>query len=290
MKTSLSHLPKHKRHELEIVRDVIRTAIPGVHMIILFGSYARGDWVEDVYTEGHITYEYQSDFDVLVIGPDSNKPANTAAHEQRIKEAVRADARVATPLTIVYHTMKFVNQRLREGQYFFSDIKREGVLLYDSKKHKLARRRKLDKRKRGPIAQANFSHWIESGRRYYGSFQFNVQNEWHNEAAFLLHQATECAYTAVLLAFTGYKPKTHDLEKFGGLAGDCHPAFLRVFPRSTPEEKRLFGLLQKAYIDARYDPKYAITMEELGHLGARVTKLFELARELCTAKIASFDA
>ena len=36
-------------------------------MIILFGSYARGEWVEDIYTEGHITYEYISDFDILVL-------------------------------------------------------------------------------------------------------------------------------------------------------------------------------------------------------------------------------
>jgi hypothetical protein len=36
-------------------------------MIILFGSYARGQWVEDIYTEGHITYEYISDFDILVL-------------------------------------------------------------------------------------------------------------------------------------------------------------------------------------------------------------------------------
>ncbi len=35
-------------------------------MIILFGRYACDEWVEDIYTEGHITYEYMSDFDVRV--------------------------------------------------------------------------------------------------------------------------------------------------------------------------------------------------------------------------------
>jgi predicted nucleotidyltransferase len=35
-------------------------------MIILFGSYARGDWVED-YQE---KYEYVSDFDILIITKD----------------------------------------------------------------------------------------------------------------------------------------------------------------------------------------------------------------------------
>ena len=66
MKRSLAHLPKHKRDELKEIVAII-TELADVEMIILFGSYARGNWVEDVYTEGHITYEYKSDFDILVV-------------------------------------------------------------------------------------------------------------------------------------------------------------------------------------------------------------------------------
>ena len=69
MKRSLSHLPKHKREELKEIVSII-TENSGVEMLILFGSYARGDWVEDTYTEGHITYEYKSDYDILVIVRD----------------------------------------------------------------------------------------------------------------------------------------------------------------------------------------------------------------------------
>ena len=51
MKKSLAHLPKQKRHELLLITEIICEKFPDVQMIILFGSYARGDWVEDVYTE-----------------------------------------------------------------------------------------------------------------------------------------------------------------------------------------------------------------------------------------------
>jgi predicted nucleotidyltransferase len=47
MKKSLAHLPKHKRGELKLVTDIILDECPTVLMVILFGSYARGDWVED---------------------------------------------------------------------------------------------------------------------------------------------------------------------------------------------------------------------------------------------------
>ena len=64
MKTSLSHLPESKQHELEVIQEIIRAHVKA-QMIILFGSYATGKWVEDRYVEDGITYEYQSDFDIL---------------------------------------------------------------------------------------------------------------------------------------------------------------------------------------------------------------------------------
>ena len=57
MKRSLSHLPEHKREELETVVSVILEMVPTCEMIILFGSYARGDWVDDTYREGGVIYE-----------------------------------------------------------------------------------------------------------------------------------------------------------------------------------------------------------------------------------------
>ena len=91
-------------------------------MIILFGSYARGQWVEDTYTEGHITYEYISDFDILVLTRLKKTADNLIIRHKAIK----------TPVSVIYHSVGQVNYRLKEGRYFFSDIKKEGLLLYDS--------------------------------------------------------------------------------------------------------------------------------------------------------------
>ncbi|MFA6716951.1 MAG: hypothetical protein WCS27_16345, partial [Victivallaceae bacterium] len=62
MKKSLSHLPKDKREELRAVTGII-TEMIDAEFIILFGSYARGNWVEDRYIgDDNILYEYQSDY------------------------------------------------------------------------------------------------------------------------------------------------------------------------------------------------------------------------------------
>ena len=107
-------------------------------------------------------------------------------------------------------------------------------------------------------------------------------------AAFQLHQATERFYTTILLVFTHYKPKEHDIDKLGKQANSLDPRFLPVFPRTTQEEKRLFELLKKAYIDARYNRNYKITKKELEYLGERVKKLQKLTKEVCKERIESY--
>ena len=42
MKTSLEHLPEHKQQELQRAVEIIREQV-NPDMLILFGSYARGD-------------------------------------------------------------------------------------------------------------------------------------------------------------------------------------------------------------------------------------------------------
>jgi uncharacterized protein len=50
-----------------ITPEILIAGKDTIAMIILFGSYARGEWVSDEYIKGHITYSYQSDLDIMVI-------------------------------------------------------------------------------------------------------------------------------------------------------------------------------------------------------------------------------
>ena len=59
-------------------------------MLILFGSYARGDWVVDRYVEDNIIYTYESDFDLLVVSEDRG-----TRHDGRRVSALRCDRAAA---------------------------------------------------------------------------------------------------------------------------------------------------------------------------------------------------
>ena len=283
---SLAHLPKHKREELKHVISVIRELCNDVQMIILFGSFARGDWVEDEYKEGHIVYEYKSDFDILVV-TEKKETANDNAIWYRIENKIGYSSN-RTDVSIIEHHITDVNYKIDTRHYFFTDIKKEGILLYDSKKFKLARIRKLNVEERKRIAEEDFKIWFKNASTFFRYASLALTNKDYKYSAFNFHQATEHAYTANLLVFSGYKPKIHNISTLGKQVARYEPEFKKIFPRKTKEEDRLFKLLKKAYVDARYKKEYKITKSELEYLSKRVKKLHALTRKACKIKIESF--
>lgn len=286
MKKGLAHLPKHKREELKQIVSII-TENADVEMIVLFGSYARGDWVEDIYKEGHITYEYKSDYDILVIVKEHGAVRKLGLWH-KIEGIIRRRSGINTPETLIVHDIREVNKALSRGQYFFTDIKKEGVLLYDSRRFELAKEQKLSPEERKKTAQEDFKAWLQRAGWFFNSFEDAPKRRHYNVAAFQLHQATERYYMTTLLVFTHYKPKEHDIKTLGKQVSNLDPRFLPVFPHSTLEEQRVFELLRKAYIDARYNPKYNITKKELEYLGGRVKRLRSLTKDVCKERIESY--
>lgn len=286
MNTSLAHLPEHKQAELQAIKEALIPRYAEIEMIILFGSHARGDWQDDAYVENGITYTYNSDYDLLIITNNSEK-ANADTFLFAILDRLEA-LHLQTTIHIELETIAFVNQQLSEGFYFFDDVKKEGVVLFDTSRFKLAEKRELSPQELQAIAQRDFDEWFTSANGFYRQFNYAVKDEDYKIAAFLLHQSTERFYATIQLVFTGYKPKTHDLEILGARAKSLHKAFGKVFPRATILERQRFMLLRKAYVDARYKKNYKITRADLDYLGERVGLLRQLTEQLCQEKIASF--
>ena len=285
MKKTLSHLPENKRDEIRYITDFIREKSQYADMIILFGSYARGDWVEDIYVEDGITYEYKSDYDILVISENETIAGRYRYWYEIAQKAARG---VQTRITIIAHDITHINNQLSKGQYFFTDIKKEGIILYDSGKFKLAKKKELDAEQRKAIAKQYFNEWFHSGEAFYKQFEYAINDNEYKLAAFLLHQATESFYKTVLLVFSNYKPKGHYLDGLSSMVCAFSPKFLTIFPMATEEQKKCFDLLNEAYVKARYDSHYKITKQQLEYLAKRVKILQKLTEGICAEKIESF--
>ncbi len=283
MQTSFDHLPGPTQAELKLATEIIRDTLHPA-FIILFGSYARGNWVAEKTPDG-AHYQYQSDLDLLVVTSTEGQ-ANQAETNTKLENTL--NQRVRTPVSLIAHDIKFLNRRLKKGQYFFSDIQKEGILLYDSGRFKLAHPRELEPKERKLLAQTDFEYWFIKAIKLRKAIDLFMGDGDYSEAAFLLHQMTERMLSAVLLVFTRYKPNTHDLSKLLKRVASIEPKFLEVFPQGTEEERENFKSLRAAYVDARYKPSYAIKPEQLEWLIQRVEILQEITEKYCLQKIDSF--
>jgi len=287
MKKEKNHLPDNKCKELTELVQIILDNYPSVAMIILFGSYARGNWVEEKH-EDNIHYRYQSDFDILVVIAD-RRIRTQQRIEQDVEETLNQSDKIKTPVSVLVHDLDFINVNLARTQYFFSDIRREGILLYGKEQFQLQKERKLTRQERRQLAQEDFDFWFKSVGRFLEIYQFNLEKKYYSNAAFELHQATERLYTTALLVYTRYKPNTHDLRTLRKMTNAIDNRFGQVFLFDSEEKKELFNLLRSAYIDARYKKNYAITHKKLVSLQEEVNKLQALIEKLCKEKITKFE-
>jgi HEPN domain-containing protein/predicted nucleotidyltransferase len=282
MKTTLTHLPPAKQQELTAITNAI-VEIEKPVMVILFGSHSRGDWVEDKYTENGTTYEYRSDYDILVITKkDKHEPPGFT---KSLRRKLQRSLKIETPITVIFHDIDFVNAELEQGHYFFADIAKEGTMLYDNGKHTLSTAKQLQPGERAKKAQLYFESWLNDANEFFDVAKTTFESGKPKVAIFILHQATERYFMTVLLVFTDYKPKIHDLEDLYRQVTHADARFKTVFPNQTEEEKRMFTVLRKAYIDSRYKLEYTVSPEDLKWLIARVQELRTLTKGICEGKI-----
>ena len=257
-------------------------------MLVLFGSYARGDFKDGPHSQGRgrLLIHKTSDYDILVLTEYEHTARNLSLWD-KVKQKL-AQCNLSAHVRIIARDINFVNYKLSHGQYFFTEICEQGIILYDSGRFKLARRKKLKPAEEKQIAQDTLNEIFTGAKSFYIQYENALKIPDYKNAAFQLNQAVEHAYKTVLLIFGGECPQEHHLDTLGDLAADYCPQLAGLIHRETDEEKELFELLDYAYIGARYDREYKITKEQLKQLAPCVKKLHQLTERICSEKIDSF--
>lgn len=293
MKKSLDHLPPRKQVELRRVVEVIRESFEEaiatrraarlkngkILKVVLYGSYARGDWVHDPVGR------YFSDFDLLVVVDHEDLTDGEFWHDAE-NRLMPLGPDIRTPVSIIVHSLGDVNEQLDRGRYFFADILREGVLLYDTPGAKLHKPADLKAAVALKEAEGFFTDWMASAASFAKVAAYCVSTDEPKLAAFNLHQASEHLYHCVLLVVTLYNGKAHNLAFLRKKAEAIDARLAEAWPRETKFERRCFELLREAYVKARYSKHYKINAEELAWLTDRVETLRGLTATVCEERLA----
>lgn len=285
MKNDVDHLPPAQQEELALATRILmdeftvatsRATQPWtkngkVRKIVLFGSYARGDWVDESENG------YQSDYDLLIIVSHADL-TEIADYWYVAEDKILRDAAISRPVNIIVHTLDEVNRGLSRGEYFWVDIARDGVVLYDLPGSELATPMPLTAADAHEMASEYFAEWLPSIDRALATAKDQELKGaddlgWRKDAAFSFHQAAERAYTCFLLVRSQYVPRSHNLKFLRSLAEDREPRLVGAWPRATKVDRRRFELAKRAYVEARYSAAYAIDSDDLQAIRAAVTML-----------------
>jgi predicted nucleotidyltransferase/HEPN domain-containing protein len=297
MRTDLDHLPPAKQRELERVVEILFeefTEINGqatgkrrrarIRKIALYGSYARGDWVD----EPHTAKGYQSDFDLLII-VNQQELTDRATYwykaEDRLNRERAITKTLQTPVNFIVHTLQQVNDGLAHGRYFFMDIAKDGVELYDDGDSELHTPKPKTPDQAYEMAKEYFDEWLPSAQDFVELATVAIERRKWKKAAFLLHQGTEHLYHCVLLVCTFYTPHNHNIGFLRTQAERLDRRLHHVWPMANRRERAMFEKLKDAYVKARYSKHYRISEEELAWLGARVEDLGKAVHEVCSERL-----
>ena len=300
MKTDLDHLPDRKRRDLERIVEILfaefddATAIANakwkkqgrILKVILYGSYARGDWVEDPASG------YYSDYDILVVVSDARltDPIEYwAKADDHLVREVTISKRIGAPVAFIVHDLADVNDQLIRGRPFFIDAVEQGISLYEAEGHPFAKPQPLTEEAARAEAQKYFDDWFSNAEKRFESARFLIEKGYSKQAAFDLHQTTEQLYHCLLLTLTLYSPKSHKLNFLRAQAEPLVHELIGVWPRDTKFGRRCYELLQQAYVNARYSPHYKIKPEELEWLAERIELLQGIVKQACEKRLAPRD-
>lgn len=276
MRRDLDHLPASKQRELERVRqlifeefeDVTALASAGkkragrILKVILYGSYARGGWID----EPHTAKGYKSDFDLLII-VNHNDLTDRVKYWSRLDERLMREYGITgtlkTPVNFIVHTLGEVNDGLAHGRYFFMDVARDGIAIYEADNTELHTPKPKTPDQALAMAKEYFEEWYPSALVYLNTARDLVAQGRTKEPAFIFHQSAERLYHCVLLVVTFYSPHVHNLGFLRTQAERIDRRLTYVWPSDTRKQRAMFEKLKEAYVKARYSKHYRITAEEL---------------------------
>ncbi|WP_334186220.1 HEPN domain-containing protein [Novosphingobium sp.] len=301
MRKDIDHLPAVQQGELEKAKATLmsefeiatsRATQPWkkngrILKIVLFGSYARNDWVDEPENG------YQSDFDILIIVSHENL-TDIAEFWYVAEDKILRDSSISRQVNIIVHTLQEANQALLRGEYFWVDIVREGIALYELQGSPFSLPKALLPSDALEMAAGYYRLQSESIGNWLDLADFSMKKvtcsvDWRRKSAFNLHQAVETCYACFLLTCTSYFPRSHNIKFLRSLAEGHDPALIDAWPRETKIDRRQFELIKRAYVEARYSDNYDISIEDLESVAIKVRHLRDIVERICNERIAKLQ-
>ncbi|SDF95965.1 HEPN domain-containing protein [Pedobacter terrae] len=257
-----------------------------VEKIICFGSEIITVLKESCFIvlgNGSVPLTKSNSYCLLVI-PSKNETCHDIKMQQCLEELLRSEASV----TILVHRMEEFNEALNKGSSFFTSIYRKGIILHDSNEEQFdSPAEGTPINKRTIRKEKDWNQWHHLSLDFIKGSKFFIDEGRNSLAVFMLHQALQHCYFAMIKLLTGYRANSNSLRRLLNLINIALPDSSLVAPnKTTPEDLRVTGLLLKGFSHARYDDKLIATESDVMTLLKKVIAIVENANTICSERIA----
>ncbi|WP_161834640.1 HEPN domain-containing protein [Sediminibacterium soli] len=203
---------------------------------------------------------------------------NKETHDWQDK--LENNCKTLLPVTIIVLQQSSFEEWLTNGHPFAANVQEIAPIIYKSEQFCLPDRISTNNEEQLKSLEMFHLEGLRKSKEFLaGSELFRIRKQ-HAMAAFMLHQSVEQSLRTILKIGTGYHSNTHSIDRLIRYTGLVSYQLPDVFPQQTEADKRLFSLLQKAYIDPRYKEGYQIGNDELLQLTAKAQQIIMITSEV----------
>lgn len=234
-------------------------------MIFLLGGSLHRRRSESIFCTTAPTSQHTADYFLLILMKDLS---NKEIHEwqDKIEQHCKAEMLVTT---IVLQTSTF-KEWLKANHPFALTVWQSMVPVYDAGNLSLTTSIDSTQIVDQKDLEKQYTEGLNKSKEFLAGAELFRLREQNKMAAFMLHQSAEQALRTMMKIGTGFHSNTHSIDRLIRYASLVSYQLPDVLPQKTDQDKRLFNLLQQAYIDTRYKEDYKICTLELLSLTEKV--------------------
>jgi HEPN domain-containing protein len=256
-----------------LVNIIVKEAAP--NLIYLLGASISRRRTESIFQQSAPSSHQIPSCFLFILMQDL---ANKETHDWQDK--LENNCKALMPVTIIVLQKSSFEEWLNNGHPFATSVQQTAPVIYKSGKFDLPNCILSNNEEQiKSLEKFHLDGLIKSKEFYAGSELFRIRKQ-HAMAAFMLHQCVEQSLRTILKIGTGYHANTHSIDRLIRYTGLVSYQLPDVFPQNTEIEKRLFCLLQKAYIDPRYKEDYRIANDDLLQLTEKAQQIITIVSEV----------
>lgn len=258
----------------KIVPEILQSIKPGI--IYLLGGDTSHRNTESIFSHSTSHAELPNNLTLLILVSELHG-RRICEYQDMIEQRCKG---IADIITIVLDTRTF-NQWLQACQPFAMTVARSATVIYNEIDLPSVSIPDGTTVLNPAEIESCYAAAINKAREFLaGADLFQIRKQ-YTMAAFMIHQSIEQALMAIVKAGTGYCLNTHSIDRLIRFASLVAPHLISLFSLRSDEDKRLYRLLQNAYIDTRYKQDYTINGRDIEVLEGKARHVQQIVAATC---------